>query len=163
MQLEAQDLIDTSTIILQKSNDYASLVVAEALVRSGDPIAQNHAIDFFRNRAWNTSLLGSDRAYWTVDKAVLVQEKVHQKRMPSAHRILEFLSEGPQTSSELHEKMNNVLSDTISVSNLGNQLKLLVEKELVIKEHPRGGRYFLAKEKSYSWIHLFIQISLGGA
>ena len=63
MQLEAQDLIDTSTIILQKSNDYASLVVAEALVRSGDPIAQNHAIDFFRNRAWNTSLLGSDRAY----------------------------------------------------------------------------------------------------
>ncbi len=56
----------------------------------------------------------------------------------------------PQTSSELHEKMNNELSDTISVSNLGNQLKLLLEKELVIKENRRGGRYFLAKEKSYS-------------
>ena len=54
--------------------------------------------------------------------------------MPSAYRILEFLSEGPRTSSELHEKMNNELSDTISVSNLGNQLKLLVEKELVSKE-----------------------------
>ena len=61
--------------------------------------------------------------------------------MPSAYRILEFLSEGPRTSSELHEKMNNELSDTISVSNLGNQLKLLVEKELVSKENRRGGRY----------------------
>ena len=70
--------------------------------------------------------------------------------MPSAHRILEFLAEDPQTSSELHEKMNNELSDTISVSNLGNQLKLLVEKELVIKEHRRGGRYSLVKEKRYS-------------
>ena len=70
-----------------------------------------------------------------------MQVKVHQKRMPSAHRILEFLSEGPQTSSELHEKMNNVLYDTISVSNLGNQLKLFVEKELVSKENRRGGRY----------------------
>ena len=70
--------------------------------------------------------------------------------MPSAYRILEFLAEGPQTSSELHEKMNNELSDTISVSNLGNQLKLLVEKELVIKEIRRGGRYSLAKEKRYS-------------
>jgi len=46
--------------------------------------------------------------------------------------------------------MNNVLSETISVFNLGNQLKLLVEKELVIKQHPRGGRYSLAKKKSYS-------------
>ena len=70
--------------------------------------------------------------------------------MPSAYRILEFLSEGPRTSSELHEKMNNELSDTISVSNLGNQLKRLVEKELVIKESRRGGRYSLAKEKRYS-------------
>ena len=70
--------------------------------------------------------------------------------MPSAYRILEFLSEGPRTSSELHEKMNNELSDTISVSNLGNQLKLLLEKELVIKENRRGGRYSLAKKKSYS-------------
>ena len=79
-----------------------------------------------------------------------MKAKVHQKRMPSAYRILEFLAEGPQTSSELHEKMNNELSDTISVSNLGNQLKLLVEKELVIKEIRRGGRYSLAKEKRYS-------------
>ena len=70
--------------------------------------------------------------------------------MPSAYRILEFLAEGPQTSSELHEKMNNELSDTISVSNLGNQLKRLVEKELVIKESRRGGRYSLAEEKRYS-------------
>ena len=76
--------------------------------------------------------------------------KVQQKRMPSAYRILEFLAEGPQTSSELHEKMNNELSDTISVSNLGNQLKRLVEKELVIKESRRGGRYSLAEEKRYS-------------
>ena len=80
-------------------------------------------------------------------RAGLVQAKVRQKRMPSAHRILEFLAEGPQTSNELREKMNNELSDTISVSNLGNQLKLLVEKELVIKENRRGGRYSLAKEK----------------
>ena len=79
-----------------------------------------------------------------------MQAKVHQKRMPSAHRILELLSEGPQTSSELNEKMNNELSDTISVSNLGNQLKRLVEKELVIKESRRGGRYSLAEEKRYS-------------
>ena len=56
----------------------------------------------------------------------------------------------PQTSSELHEKMNNELSDTISVSNLGNQLKLLVDKGLVIKEDRRGGRYSLAEEKRYS-------------
>jgi DNA-binding transcriptional ArsR family regulator len=70
--------------------------------------------------------------------------------MPSAYRILELLAAGPQTSSELHEKMNNELSDTISVSNLGNQLKLLVEKELVSKENRRGGRYSLAKKKSYS-------------
>ena len=70
--------------------------------------------------------------------------------MPSAYRILEFLSEGPRTSSELHEKMNNELSDTISVSNLGNQLKRLVETELVIKESRRGGRYSLAEEKRYS-------------
>ena len=70
--------------------------------------------------------------------------------MPSAYRILEFLSEGPRTSSELHEKMNNELSDTISVSNLGNHLKQLVEKELVIKENRRGGRYSLVKKKCYS-------------
>ena len=70
--------------------------------------------------------------------------------MPSARRILEFLSEAPQTSSELHEKMNNVLYDTISVSNLGNQLKQLVEKELIVKENRRGGRYSLMQEKRYT-------------
>jgi predicted transcriptional regulator len=46
--------------------------------------------------------------------------------------------------------MNNELSDIISVSNLGNQLKLLVEKELIVKENRRGGRYSLAEKKSYS-------------
>ena len=91
-----------------------------------------------------------DAGRFTVDEAGLVQAKVHQKRMPSAYRILEFLSEGPRTSSELHEKMNNELSDTISVSNLGNQLKQLVEKELVIKENRRGGRYSLVNKKRYS-------------
>ena len=85
-----------------------------------------------------------------VDEAGLVQAKVHQKRMPSAYRILEFLSEGPQTSSELHEKMNNLLCGTISVSNLGNQLKQLVEKELIVKENRRGGSYSLVKKKRYS-------------
>ena len=79
-----------------------------------------------------------------------MQTKVHQKRMPSAHRILEFLSEGPQTSSELHEKMNNELSNTISVPNLGNQLKLLVEKELIVKENRHGGRYSFVKKKRFS-------------
>ena len=88
-----------------------------------------------------------DAGRFTVDESGVLQAKVHQKRMPSAYRVLEFLSEGPQTSSELHEKMNNELSDTISVSNLGNQLKLLVEKELVSKENRRGGRYSLAKEE----------------
>lgn len=79
-----------------------------------------------------------------------MQVKVHQVRMPPAYRLLEFLSEGPQTSSELHEKINNELSNTISMSNLSNQLKLLMEKELVSKENRRGGRYSLAKNKSYS-------------
>ncbi|MBL6902504.1 MAG: hypothetical protein ISR31_09770 [Luminiphilus sp.] len=91
-----------------------------------------------------------DAGRFTVDEAGLMLAKVHQKRMPSAYRILELLAAGPQTSSELHEKMNNELSDTISVSNLGNQLKLLLEKELVSKENRRGGRYSLAKEKRYS-------------
>ena len=87
-----------------------------------------------------------------------MQAKVHQKRMPSAHRILELLSEGPQTSSELNEKMNNELSDTISVSNLGNQLKQRLDKGLVVKEDRRGGSYFLAKKKSYSSIHSFFRL-----
>lgn len=46
-----------------------------------------------------------------------MQAKAHQERMPWSYRILEFLSEAPQTSSELHVKMNNEISDTISVSN----------------------------------------------
>ena len=56
----------------------------------------------------------------------------------------------PQTSSELLEKMNNPLCGTISVSNLSNQLKQLVGKELIVKENRRGGRYSLAEKKSYS-------------
>ena len=91
-----------------------------------------------------------DAGRLTVDEAGVLQANVHQKRMPSAYRVLEFLSEGPQTSSELHEKMNNLLCGTISVSNLGNQLKQLVEKELIVKENRRGGRYSLAEKKSYS-------------
>ena len=91
-----------------------------------------------------------DSGRFTVDEAGLVQAKVHQKRMPSAHRLLELLAAGPQTSSELHEKMNNELSDTISVSNLGNQMKLLLEKELIVKENRRGGRYSLVKTNRFS-------------
>ena len=91
-----------------------------------------------------------DSGRFTVDEAGLVQAKIHQKRMPAAHRILEFLSEAPQTSSELHEKMNSELSDTISMANLGNQLKLLVDKGLVIKEDRRGGRYSLVSVERYS-------------
>ena len=52
-----------------------------------------------------------------VDEAGFVQAKAHQERMLSSYRILEFLSEGPQTSSELHEKMNNEISDTVFVCN----------------------------------------------
>ena len=63
MQFESQDLIEISNLMLQKCNDYASSIIAETLVRSGDPIAQNHAIDYFKNRAWNTSLLGANKAY----------------------------------------------------------------------------------------------------
>ena len=70
--------------------------------------------------------------------------------MPSAYRILEFLVEGPQTSNDFHEEMNNELSHTISVSNLSSQLKQLVEKELVSKENLRGGRYSPVKEEGYS-------------
>ena len=70
--------------------------------------------------------------------------------MPAAHRILEVLTAGPQTSSELREKLNNEISDTISSSNLGNQLKLLVEKGLVRKEGRLGGRYSLVEARRYS-------------
>ena len=62
-QVEARDLIDISNILLEKSNDYSSSIVAEALLRSGDAIAQNHATDYYQARAWNTSLLGVTRAY----------------------------------------------------------------------------------------------------
>ena len=75
---------------------------------------------------------------------------MQQKRMFSAHRVPELLAAGPQTSSELHEKINNELSDAISVSNLGIQLKLLVERELVSKENRRGGRYSLVKKNRFS-------------
>ena len=85
-----------------------------------------------------------------VDEAGLVQAKVHKKRMPSAYRVLEFLSEGPQTSSELREKMNNDFDSVVSPSNLGNQLKQLMDKELIVKENRRGGSYSLAKNKGYS-------------
>ena len=70
--------------------------------------------------------------------------------MPSAYRILEFLEGTPQTSSELREKMNSELSEAISTANLGNQLKLLMDKGLVIKEDRRGGRYSLVQEARYS-------------
>ena len=70
-----------------------------------------------------------------VDKTGSALAKAHQDRMPTACRILEFLSEGPQTSSELHERTNNEISDTIFVPNLCKQLKLIVEKELVSIEN----------------------------
>ena len=53
-QVEASDLIDISNILLEKFNDYSSSIVAEALLRSGDAIAQNHATDYYQTRAWNT-------------------------------------------------------------------------------------------------------------
>ena len=84
-----------------------------------------------------------DSGRFTVDESGLVQAKIHRRDMPSAYRILEFLEGAPKTSSELREKMNSELSDTISMANLGNQLKLLVDKGLIIKEDHRGGRYSL--------------------
>ncbi len=87
-----------------------------------------------------------------VDEAALVHAKVPQKRMLSAHRILGFLSKGPQTSNEFLEKMKNVRSDTISVSNFGNRLKQIVIKGLVVKENLHGGTYSLATKKSHSSI-----------
>ena len=70
--------------------------------------------------------------------------------MPSAYRIIEFLEAGPLTSSELREKMNNDFDSVVSPSNLGNQLKQLMDKELIVKENRRGGSYSLAKDKGYS-------------
>ena len=49
--------------MLQSSNDYASSIVAEALIRSESLKAQKHAISYYQDRAWNTSLLGEHRAY----------------------------------------------------------------------------------------------------
>ena len=69
--------------------------------------------------------------------------------MPSAYRILGLLSD-PQTSSEQYEKMNHIYSETIFLTNLSNQLKLLVDKGLVTKEGHRRGRYSLVTEQSYS-------------
>ena len=62
-QWDAEDLISISAIMLQSSNDYASSIVAEALIRSESLKAQKHAISYYQDRAWNTSLLGEHRAY----------------------------------------------------------------------------------------------------
>ena len=62
-QWDAEDLIGISAIMLRSSNDYASSIVAEALVRSESLKAQKHAISYYQDRAWNTSLLGEHRAY----------------------------------------------------------------------------------------------------
>mgnify|MGYP002005010035 CR=1 FL=1 len=91
-----------------------------------------------------------DSGRFTVDESGLVQAKIHRRDLPSAYRILEFLEGTPQTSSELREKMNSELSEAISTANLGNQLKLLMDKGLVIKEDRRGGRYSLVQEARYS-------------
>ena len=91
-----------------------------------------------------------DAGKFTVDESGLVQARVHQRCMPSAYRIIEFLEAGPLTSSELREKMNNDFDSVVSPSNLGNQLKQLMDKELIVKENRRGGSYSLAKNKGYS-------------
>ena len=62
-KFETNDLMEISEIMLRKSNDYSSSIVAEALVRSGNSVAQRLAIDYFQSRSWNTSLLGAVRAY----------------------------------------------------------------------------------------------------
>ena len=62
-QWDAEDLIGISAIMLRSSNDYASSIVAEALIRSESLKAQQHAISYYQDRAWNTSLLGEHRAY----------------------------------------------------------------------------------------------------
>ena len=59
----SDDVMAISVKMLERSNDYASLIVAEAMVRSGSLKAQKHAIRYYQGRAWNTSLLGKDRAY----------------------------------------------------------------------------------------------------
>ena len=56
-------LIETAHLILQKAGDYAASIVTEALIRSGSRHAQDIALSYLKDRAWNTSLLGSMRAY----------------------------------------------------------------------------------------------------
>ena len=56
-------LIYGGYLILKKSNDYACSIVGEALIRSRGQEAQELAINYFQDRAWNTSLLGKNRAY----------------------------------------------------------------------------------------------------
>ena len=60
---ESDDVVGISIKMLESSNDYASSIVAEAMIRSGSLRAQKHAIRYYQDRAWNTSLLGKDRAY----------------------------------------------------------------------------------------------------
>ena len=60
---KAHDFLDLAVLILKKSNDYACSIVGEALIRSRGQEAQELAINYFQDRAWNTSLLGKNRAY----------------------------------------------------------------------------------------------------
>ena len=60
---ESNDVMAISVKMLERSNDYASSIVAEAMIRSGSLKAQKHAIRYYQDRAWNTSLLGKDKAY----------------------------------------------------------------------------------------------------
>ena len=60
---EWDDVMAISVKMLERSNDYASSIVAEAMIRSGSLKAQKHAIRYYQDRAWNTSLLGKDKAY----------------------------------------------------------------------------------------------------
>ena len=60
---EHHKLIETAHLILQKTGDYAASIVTEALIRSGSRHAQDIALSYLKDRAWNTSLLGSMRAY----------------------------------------------------------------------------------------------------
>ena len=50
-KFETNDLMEISEIMLRKSNDYSSSIVAEALVRSGNSVAQRLAIDYFQSRS----------------------------------------------------------------------------------------------------------------
>lgn len=60
---KVRDFLDLAVLILKNSNDYACSIVGEALIRSCGQEAQELAMNYFQDRAWNTSLLGKNKAY----------------------------------------------------------------------------------------------------